>query len=142
MKRRRRIVLAVCVVAAAGVWLCFNRPGRFGYHRFALTVYSGIPFPAVDVVVRASGFPGIRTGKAHWLSVEEYERLIGRKAAAGPEVVVVGTGYEEFLKVDSKVLDRGGGPAVEALPTPQAIKRFNELRSSGKRVACIIHSTC
>jgi len=33
-------------------------------------------------------------------------------------------------------------PIVEILPTPQAVRRYNELRDEGKRVAAIIHSTC
>jgi len=31
---------------------------------------------------------------------------------------------------------------VVILPTPRAVRRYNELRSEGKRVAAIIHSTC
>jgi len=33
-------------------------------------------------------------------------------------------------------------PAIVILPTPQAVRRYNELRDKGKRVAAIIHSTC
>ena len=132
--------LAVVVVLIA-VWVTFNPPGRFGYHRFGLTVYSGIPFPAVDVVVHANGLPGIRGSKAHLISEEEFNRLIG-PLDAWPEVVIIGTGYEGLVQLDPRILIRSDRPPTEVLPTSQAIHRFNELRPAGKRVAAIIHSTC
>ena len=140
----RKKVLVGCLAVAlllCIVWVVFNPPGRFGYHRFGLTVYSGIPFPAVDVVVSASGLPGIRGSKAHWVSAEEFDRLIGPRADAWPDVVIIGTGYEGRVQVEGGILTRAG-LAVEVLPTPQASRRFNELRAAGKRVAAIIHSTC
>jgi hypothetical protein len=141
MNRKRVLFGCLAVVVLVAAWVAFNPPGRFGYHRFGLTVYSGIPFPAVDVVVNASGLPGIRDGKAHWVSAEEVERLIGSRADAWPDVVIIGTGYEERVQVEESILT-WDGPTVEVLPTPQAIRRFNELRAAGKRVAAIIHSTC
>lgn len=130
------IVFLLCVI-----WVVFNPPGQFGICRFGLTVYSGIPFPVVDVVVHANGLPGIRGSKAHWVSAEEFDRLIGPRAGAWPDVVIIGTGYEERVQVEKGILIRAR-PAVEALPTPQAIKRYNELQKAGKKVAAIIHSTC
>lgn len=143
MIRKKALFCCLAVVVVLGaVWVAFNPPGRFGYHRFGLTVYSGIPFPAVDVVVYANGLPGIRGGKAHWISVEEFDRLVGPRADDYPDVVIIGTGYEGRVQVERDILIRSAGPPVEILPTPQAIRRFNELRAAGKRVAAIIHSTC
>jgi len=141
MKRWRFGCLALVILLGIA-WLGFNPPGRFGYHRFGLTVYSGIPFPAVDVVVYANGLPGIRGSKAHWVSAEEFDQLIGPQVGDYPDVVIIGTGYEGQVQVDGGILIRGYGPIVEVLPTPQAVRRFNELRAAGKRVAAIIHSTC
>jgi len=141
MKRRPIIVLALCLMLAAGAWLWFNPPGRFGYHRFGFTVYSAIPFPGVDVVVYANGLPGIRGSKAHWLSSEEFDRVIGPRVDAWPDIVIIGSGYEGRVQVEESILNRTG-PAVELLPTPEAIRRYNELRAAGKRVVAIIHSTC
>ena len=93
------------------------------------------------MVVYANGLPGIRASKAHWVSSEEFDRLIGPQPDAWPDVVVIGTGYEGLVQVEGSILT-GGGPAVEILPTPQAIRRHNELRTAGKQVAAIIHSTC
>ena len=143
-KVSRKKILAGCLavmVVLGAVWVAFNPPGRFGYHRFGLTVYSGIPFPAVDVVVYANGLPGIRGSKTHWVSAEEFDRLIGPWAKAWPDVVVIGTGYEGRVQVEESILTQSG-PALEVLPTPQAIKRYNELWKADKKVAAIIHSTC
>jgi hypothetical protein len=121
--------------------MAFNPPGRFGIFRFGLTVYSGIPFPIVDVVVYANGLPGIRGSKAHFISVEEFENLLGPRADAWPDVVIIGTGYEGMVRVEESI-QTWADPAVEVLLTPQAILRYNELRVAGRRVAAIIHSTC
>ena len=60
MSRKRVLLICLAVVVVLGtVWVAFNPPGRFGLCRFGLTVYSGIPFPAVDVVVHANGLPGV-----------------------------------------------------------------------------------
>lgn len=141
----RKKILAGClavVIVLGAVWVAFSPPGRFGYHRFGLIVYSGIPFPGVDVVVHANGLPGIRGSKAHWVSAEEFDQLIGSRADAWPDMVIIGTGYEGRVQVDMGILIRGASPVVEVLPTPQAIERYNELRKAGKKVAAIIHSTC
>ena len=130
------------LVACIATWMAFNPPGHFDYHCFGLTVYSGIPFPVVDLVVYANGLPGIRSSKEHWVSVEEFNQLISHQASDYPEVVIIGTGYEGRVQVDERILARGERPIVETLPTPQAVRRFNELRAAGKRVAAIIHSTC
>ena len=93
------------------------------------------------MVVYANGLPGIRGSKAHRVSSEEFDRLIGPRPDAWPDIVVIGTGYEGRVQVQESIVTRAG-PAVEILPTPQAIRRYNELRAAGERVAAIIHSTC
>ena len=135
-------LVILLVVAVTSLWLYCNPPGRFGYCRFGLTVYSGIPFPAVDVIVRPNGLPSIRTTKAHRISVEEFDRLLGPSANRWPQVIIIGTGYQAQVQVDERIVLRSARPPMEVLPTPQAVRRFNELRTSGVRVAAIIHSTC
>ena len=131
MCKRWRFGCLALVILLGLVWLGFNPPGQFGYHCFGLTVYSGIPFPAVDVVVHANGLPGIRGSKDHRVSVEEFDQLIGHRAGDYPDVVVIGTGYEGQVQLDGGILTRGASPVVELLPTPQAIRCFNVLRAAG-----------
>jgi hypothetical protein len=44
-----------------------------------------------------------------------------------------------MVRVEEKI---AALPTIVILPTPQAVKRYNELRGDGKQVVAIIHSTC
>ncbi|MBL7183421.1 MAG: hypothetical protein ISS50_03110 [Anaerolineae bacterium] len=133
MKKVTFVVAVVMVLLTA--WVGFNPIGRFGFCRFGLLVYSAIPFPAVDLVIHANGLPSVRGSKAHFVGFAEIEGLLQE----GPDVLIIGTGYDNMVRVEEEIAAR---PFVEILPTPQAVRRYNELRSEGKRVAAIIHSTC
>jgi hypothetical protein len=132
---KRVIVVVVVVVVLITAWIGFNPIGRFGFCRFGLLVYSAIPFPAVDLVIHANGLPAIRGSKAHFVGLAEIEGLLKEE----PDVLIIGTGYDNMVQVEEEV---AALPIVVILPTPQAVRRYNELRSEGKRVAAIIHSTC
>jgi hypothetical protein len=132
---KKAIVVIAVVMVLITAWVGFNPIGRFGFCRFGLLVYSAIPFPAVDLVIHANGLPTIRGSKAHFVCFAEIEGLLKE----GPDVLIIGTGYDNLVQVAEKV---AALPDVEILPTPQAVKRYNELRGEGKRVAAIIHSTC
>jgi hypothetical protein len=132
---KKPIVVIAVVVVLITAWVGFNPIGRFGFCRFGLLVYSAIPFPAVDLVIHANGLPAIRGSKAHFVGFSEIEGLLEE----GPDVLIIGTGYDNLVQVEEEV---AALPDVEILPTPQAVKRYNELRGEGKRVAAIIHSTC
>ena len=141
---KKAIVVVAGVMVLITAWVGFNPIGRFGFCRFGLLVYSAIPFPAVDLVVHANGLPAIRgstvldwtvQGKAHFIGSAEIEGLLKE----GPDVLIIGTGYDNMVRVEDEI---AAMPIVEILPTPQAIRRYNELRGEGKRVAAIIHSTC
>jgi len=57
----------------------------------------------------------------------------------GLDALIIGTGYDNLVQVEEEV---AAMPAVVILLTPQAVRRYNELKGEGKRVAAIIHSTC
>ena len=132
---KKAIVLIAMVTVLIAAWVGFNPIGRFGFCRFGLLVYSAIPFPAVDVVIHANGLPSLRGSKAHLVTSAELGGLLKEV----PDVLIIGTGYDNMVQVEEKV---AALPDVEILPTPQAVRRYNELRGEGKRVAAIIHSTC
>jgi hypothetical protein len=134
----RKIIFVVAVVIVLiTVWVGFNPIGRFGFCRFGLLVYSAIPFPAVDLVIHTNGWPAIRGSKAHYVGFAEIEGLLKE----GPDVLIIGTGYDDMVQVDEELLVMSA-VQVLPLPTPQAVRHYNELRGEGKRVAAIIHSTC
>jgi len=134
---KKAIAIIVVVIVLISAWVGFNPIGRFGFCRFGLLVYSAIPFPAVDLVVHANGWPAIRGSKAHFVAFAEIEGLLKEK----PDVLIIGTGYDNLVQVAEKILAMSA-VQVLPLPTPQAVRRYNELRGEGKRVAAIIHSTC
>ena len=133
MKKAVAIIAVVTVLITA--WVGFNPVGRFGFCRFGLLVYSAIPFPAVDLVIHANGLPTIRGSKEHFVGLAEIEGLLKEE----PDVLIIGTGYNNLVQVEEGI---AAMPTVEILSTPQAVRRYNELRGEGKRVAAIIHSTC
>jgi hypothetical protein len=132
---KKPIVIVAVVIVLITAWVGFNPIGRFGFCRFGLLVYSAIPFPAVDLVIHANGWPAVRGGKAHLVAFAEIEGLLKE----GPDVLIIGTGYNDLVQVEEEV---AALPAIVILPTPQAVRRYNKLKSEGKRVAAIIHSTC
>lgn len=141
---KKAIVVVAGVMVLITAWVGFNPIGRFGFCRFGLLVYSAIPFPAVDLIIHANGLPAIRgstvldwtvQGKAHLVTSAEIEGLLKE----GPDVLIIGTGYDNMVQVEEEI---AAMPIVEILPTPQAVRRYNELRGEGKRVVAIIHSTC
>jgi len=131
----KAIVIIAVVVVLITAWVGFNPIGRFGFCRFGLLVYSAIPFPAVDLVIHANGWPSLRGSKEHFVGFSEIEGLLKE----GPDVLIIGTGYNNLVQVEEGI---AAMPAIVILPTPQAVRRYNELRDKGKRVAAIIHSTC
>jgi hypothetical protein len=132
---KKALIVVVVIVVLITAWIGFNPIGRFGFCRFGLLVYSAIPVPAVDLVIHSNGLPALRGSKEHFVAFAEIEGLLKE----GPDVLIIGTGYDNLVQVEEEV---AALPSVEILPTPQAVRRYNELRGDGKRVAAIIHSTC
>ncbi len=132
---KKALVVVAVIVVLITAWIGFNPIGRFGFCRFGLLVYSAIPVPAVDLVIHANGLPALRGSKEHFVAFAEIEGLLEEE----PDVLIIGTGYDNMVQVEEKV---AALPTVVILPTPQAVRRYNELRGEGQRVAAIIHSTC
>lgn len=134
-RMKKAMFVAAVVMILITAWVGFNPIDRFGLCRFGLLVYSTIPFPATDLVIHANGLPTIRGSKAHYVAFAEVEGLLEEE----PDVLIIGTGYDNMVQVEEEVATM---PIVEILRTPQAVRRYNELKGEGKRVAAIIHSTC
>jgi len=54
-------------------------------------------------------------------------------------VIIIGIGYNEMVQVDEV---RKLRVRVVILETSKAIEKFNRLKSQGRRIAAIIHTTC
>ena len=60
------------------------------------------------------------------------------------DAVVVGTGYDGMMRVDDEVINafRKEGKEVHVLRSREAVRKYNELVKSGKKVMLLIHLTC
>ncbi|MFO7965848.1 MAG: Mth938-like domain-containing protein [Desulfobacterales bacterium] len=85
--------------------------------------------------------------KPHWWRREGH-RLekadIGDVFKARPDILVVGTGYAQQMKVSEDVLShaRDNGMRVISESTPSAVKTFNRILAEGGEVAGVFHLTC
>ncbi|MDP9023550.1 MAG: MTH938/NDUFAF3 family protein [Actinomycetota bacterium] len=79
--------------------------------------------------------------EGHRLQVEDLQPVLD----AEPDLLVVGTGTAGNMRPASD-LDgqlRSHGIELEAMPSPQAVRRYNEVARAGDRdVALAIHLTC
>jgi hypothetical protein len=132
----RAAVLAAAGAVAILPPLSTLYPSRITYARFGATVFGLLPIPALDITVGPRGGLGFRE-KSHRVTRAEVEGLIG----PGVEIVVIGTGWDGVVTVDADVR-RIPGVDVRALPTPEAYRLYNRLRSEGRRVVLLAHSTC
>ncbi len=106
--------------------------------------------PPAALPLLRGGLGGVRSGGAKtprhfagWhtpLGPEE----IGSALAGDPEILLVGRGQFSLLPILDETRARLAerGVKIETAPTPNALKRYEQLRSEGKRVAAILHVTC
>lgn len=95
-----------------------------------------------DVILTRSGLhPNWWRKEGHALVLED----LGPVLEATPEVLVVGTGTGGNMRPAPGLAEAlaGRGTRVEAMPTPDAVRRFNELVGLGDvDVAAALHLTC
>jgi len=80
------------------------------------------------------------TNSRHLISKKELDLLLADK----PDVIVLGTGQEGCMKIspDSSELAKNRGIEIVESKTPDAIKKFNHLYASGRKVVGYMHVTC
>ncbi len=69
---------------------------------------------------------------------------VGEAIEEKPEIVIFGTGSPGMMKVSDEVREKAKTMGIELIiePTKEAIKKFNELKNSGKKIAGLFHLTC
>lgn len=74
------------------------------------------------------------------LGPEEIESAL----AGNPEILLVGRGQFSLLPIldETRALLAQRGVQTETASTPDALRRYQQLRNEGKRVAAILHVTC
>lgn len=98
-----------------------------------------------DTVILPSGIVKRRKGGflmfgSHSFKLKEFEGLLTEKV----DIIIVGTGTDGVatLSEDAKNFLEKAGIEWIALPSQNAVKKFNELIQCGRKVAAIIHVTC
>lgn len=61
-----------------------------------------------------------------------------------PEIILIASGWSGLLKVDEgfKDLLRTKGIELQVVLTPKIVSEYNRLVTEGKRVNCLVHTTC
>lgn len=77
--------------------------------------------------------------EGHLLQSQDLNQISDQK----PEVLIIGTGYSNRMKVANELLDILSKKAITVYSniTPEAISMFNKLYNLKKTVACL-HITC
>ncbi len=82
----------------------------------------------------------IAAEKSHNPSIDEFQDIMLRE----PELIIFGTGFSSCVKISDAIKQEAEKHKIGliALRTPEALKSFQELARSGKKVAARIHTTC
>lgn len=94
-----------------------------------------------DIIVSYKGsIQKIETQLRHLISKKEFDIML----ADGPEIILIGTGVEGDMQISSEVQRLAEQKGIEIFDSrsSEAIKKFNQLYESGKRVVAFIHITC
>lgn len=88
-----------------------------------------------DFFLHPGGFEHLE--KTRKLGAKEFERMLLHE----PEIAVFGTGFKGKLKLSPEVFDaaKSSNVVVHMLPTPAALKKFQELARGGNKVVAHIH---
>ncbi len=78
--------------------------------------------------------------EGHYLQIEDIEEILEVK----PDVIIIGTGKFDTMKVSNEVKKELKSRGVEAIyaNTDEACCRHNEISGSGKTVVTALHLTC
>jgi hypothetical protein len=78
--------------------------------------------------------------EGHRLQLADVKDFLGMKV----DVVIIGTGYDGVMRVDDEVVEafKKLGSEVYVLRSRQAVRKYNEEVSKGRRTLLFIHLTC
>ena len=138
------IGLALILLLSGSIFINFNK--NITYNAYALTVYKGIPLPFFDIIIYPNGVFHLIDKKHHFRSRDQ-NFLLGQ----GADILLIGSGSDSK---GGKGFEKGvgthfiynrltlKGTQVIILPTPDACRKYNELKKAGKSVLFVIHNTC
>ena len=79
-------------------------------------------------------------GTTHKIGEWEQELLLSKN----PDIILIASGWSGILKLDEefKNLVARHGVELRVVLTPEVVKKYNHLIAEGKKVNCLIHTTC
>ncbi len=78
--------------------------------------------------------------EGHYLQIEDIEEILKAK----PDVIIIGTGKFDTMKVSNEVRNELESRGIKAIyvKTDEACNRHNEMSDSNKNVVTAFHLTC
>ncbi len=78
--------------------------------------------------------------EGHYLQIEDIEEILKAK----PDVIIIGTGKFDTMKVSRNVMKELESRVIKAiyLKTDEACKKHNEMCDSDKKIVTALHLTC
>jgi hypothetical protein len=132
-----RLTASLLFVLCASIPILSAVVPRITYSRFGFTMYGVTPVPFLDITINRYGFLWFRP-KTHQITREELEALI----SPGVGIVVVGIGWDSVAQLTDEAKLLGNSVDLRVLPTPEAYALYNKLKSEGRKVVLLAHSTC
>jgi hypothetical protein len=113
---------------------------EIGHYNFGEIEVDGKRYTGDIKIIDGSVISDWWRAKGHELASSDVEDILSES----PEILVVGTGLPGRMKVTYELRERLAaiGTALVDEPTPKAVKTFNRLKKSGKKVAGAFHLTC
>ena len=144
----RYLIISVITVVLLIMTVSFavNHDKNITYNTHGLTIYKGIPLPFFDVII----YPD---GKFHFADKKHYFRPQDQKyfKLQEPDILLIGSGSRGKggkgfdIEIGSQFIYNHNSfqsMQVIILSTPDACKKFNELKKANKSVLFVIHNSC
>ena len=117
-------------------------PGRIHRAGFGWTNIGGIVYEHDRVIHRGGVSPVWWRRRRHYFELVDAEELV---RAYQPDALILGTGWMGMMRVDVEGLTSGlnkWGVAFDALRTPEAVARYQNMFQQGIDVVVALHVTC
>lgn len=108
---------------------------QFGYVTIDEKTYSS------DIFVYWNGkIEDAKTDVRHLLTLKQAKKILEKE----PEIFLIGSGQDGYFGVSDEVMHACQNKKIQliAMPTPEAVEKFNELIEKRKKVVAFIHVTC
>jgi len=117
--------------------------GLIDRYDFGSIVVNGVEYHRDIITIGEKVIPNWWREEGHRLKVIDVTKYIDLNEL-NIEVVVIGTGYYGYMVVDDELLElfRKKGWEVYVYRTGEAVKIYNKLLNSGRKLLGLFHLTC